>query len=73
VLLDRGWPATEISLSDARAMFETNFFGIIGINQTFLPLLRKAQGTILYVGTAGAISPVPWLSVYTASKVALYA
>ena len=39
-------------------MFETNFFGIIGINQTFLPLLRKAQGTMLYVGTAGAISPV---------------
>ena len=54
-------------------MFETNFFSVIDINQTFLPLLRKAQGTIIHVGTVGAIAPVPWLSVYTASKAALYA
>jgi 1-acylglycerone phosphate reductase len=54
-------------------MFETNLFGVIDMNQTFLPLLCKAQGTIVHVGTVGAIAPVPWLSVYTASKAALYA
>lgn len=68
----RSGPATEISLVTARAIFETNFFGVMDINQVFLPLLQKAQGTIVHIGSCGSIAPVPWLSVYDASKAALY-
>lgn len=66
-------PATETSLDVARATFESNFFGVIDVNQTFLPLLCKAHGTIVHIGSVASIAPVPWSSIYCASKAALYA
>lgn len=60
-------------LATARAIFDTNFFGVMDMNQTFLPLLRKASGTIVHIGSLASIAPVPWQSVYCASKAALYA
>lgn len=41
----------EIDLAEARATFETNLFAVINMCQTFLPLLKKAQGTIVQIGS----------------------
>ncbi|KAI4125356.1 MAG: hypothetical protein LQ347_005399, partial [Umbilicaria vellea] len=66
-------PALDISLSEARATFETNLFAIMHICQTFSPLLIRAHGTIVQIGSVAAIIPYVFGSVYNASKAALHA
>lgn len=65
-------PATEIDLAEARKTFETNFFAVISICQAFLPLLIKAKGTIVMIGSVAGIIPYVFGSVYNASKAALH-
>ncbi|KAH3607853.1 hypothetical protein KXV38_002950 [Aspergillus fumigatus] len=65
-------PATEIDLAEARKIFETNFFAVISICQAFLPLLIKAKGTIVMIGSVAGIIPYVFGSVYNASKAALH-
>ncbi|KAK6811407.1 hypothetical protein RU639_012871 [Aspergillus parasiticus] len=62
----------EVDLAEARATFETNLFAVINMCQTFLPLLKKAQGTIIQIGSAAGVIPYVFGSVYNASKVALH-
>lgn len=49
-------PAMEASLDDARLTFETNFFSVICICKTFLPLLIRAKGTIVQIGSVAGVS-----------------
>ncbi|KAJ9194352.1 hypothetical protein DTO164E3_5330 [Paecilomyces variotii] len=65
-------PAVEAQLSEARQTFETNFFSVILMCQTFLPLLIKAKGTIVQIGSVAGIIPYVFGSVYNASKAALH-
>lgn len=45
----------EVDLAEARGMFETNFFAVIAMCQTFAPLLIKAKGTIVQIGSVTAV------------------
>ena len=55
-----------------REVFETNVFGALATTQTFLPLLRAAQGRIVMVSSvAGVLGGVPTMGAYAASKAAL--
>ncbi|KAJ5895419.1 hypothetical protein N7495_007110 [Penicillium taxi] len=65
-------PAMEVELAEARQTFETNFFAVITMCQTFLPLLIKAKGTIVQIGSIAGIIPYVFGSVYNASKAALH-
>jgi NAD(P)-dependent dehydrogenase (short-subunit alcohol dehydrogenase family) len=76
--------ASNVSLDEVRAVWETNVFGVIAVTQAMLPLLRKAPAARIVnvssgVGslTANADSAFPWRSifgpVYPASKTALNA
>ncbi|KAJ5824295.1 Glucose/ribitol dehydrogenase [Penicillium robsamsonii] len=65
-------PAMEVELSEVRQTFETNFFAVITMCQTFLPLLIKAKGTIVQIGSIAGIIPYVFGSVYNASKAALH-
>ncbi|RAQ47632.1 short chain dehydrogenase/reductase [Aspergillus flavus] len=62
----------EVDLAEARATFETNFFAGINMCQTFLPLLKKAQGTIIQIGSVAGVIHYVFGSVYNASKAALH-
>ncbi|WP_020653057.1 SDR family oxidoreductase [Massilia niastensis] len=56
-------------LSDARAMFETNYFGTMRVTQAFAPaLLRNAPGAILNVLSIASWIAGPALAAYSASK-----
>ena len=66
-------PATDVPVDDARACFETNFFGVISITQSFTPLLIASKGLIINIGSIAAIVPYVFGSVYNASKAALHA
>ncbi|PYH47249.1 SDR family oxidoreductase [Aspergillus saccharolyticus JOP 1030-1] len=65
-------PAMEAELSEIRTTFETNLFSVIYICQIFLPLLIRAKGTIVQVGSVAGIIPYVFGSVYNASKAALH-
>lgn len=49
-------PAMEVELDEARYTFETNFIAVIAMCQTFLPLLIKAKGTIVQIGSVAGVS-----------------
>lgn len=45
----------DASLDDVRMLFETNVFGVIGVTQAMLPLLRESPaGRIVLTGSSGA-------------------
>ncbi|GAA3431352.1 SDR family NAD(P)-dependent oxidoreductase [Kutzneria kofuensis] len=57
-------------LTDARALFETNFWGALTVTNAFAPALRANRGTVLNV-----LSVLSWLAIgdaYSATKAALW-
>lgn len=64
--------AEETSLADARALFETNFFGVVRMTNALLPGMRgRRQGRIINVGSLAAWVGEPGEAFYAASKSAL--
>ena len=65
-------PAIEAEESEIESIFNTNLFAVMRLCQTFMPLLRQAQGTIVQIGSVAGVIPLAWGSVYNASKAALH-
>jgi short-subunit dehydrogenase len=64
----------EVSLARVRGLFESNLFGALRLTQLLLPgMRRRRQGLIVNVASFAGVTPVPFLSVYAASKAALIA
>ena len=62
----------ELLLEDYRRQFETNFFGVIGITQAILPIMRaQGRGRIINLSSISGKMGFPALSPYVASKHAL--
>jgi short-subunit dehydrogenase len=60
--------------SVVRELFDTNFFGTISCLQAVVPTMRKSGGgTIINVSSVAGHIPVPFMSLYCASKFALNA
>ncbi|KAJ9619681.1 NADPH-dependent 1-acyl dihydroxyacetone phosphate reductase [Taxawa tesnikishii (nom. ined.)] len=66
-------PASEMDLSEVRAMFDVNVFGVMEVTQAFIPALIQAKGTIVQIGSLAAVMPYVFGSSYNASKAALHA
>jgi short-subunit dehydrogenase len=57
-----------------RDLFETNFFGTIACMQAVAPAMRKSGGgTIINISSVAGHIPVPFMSLYCASKFAVNA
>lgn len=54
------------------SVFATNFFAVVRLCQTFMPLLRRSRGTIVQIGSVAGYFPYAWGSIYSASKAALH-
>ncbi len=62
------------SIVAARALFETNTLGSIAMAQAVLPQMReRGAGVIVNVTSSVTFSPLPLLSIYTATKAAVNA
>ena len=62
----------ETSISEAKEIFEANFFGALRVTQSLLPLFRKQQsGHIIQISSHGGIKAFPGFGIYNASKFAL--
>ena len=64
--------AEETSIDEAKAQFETNFFGAVRMVNAVLPAMRKAgTGKIINIGSLAGITAIPFGGFYTASKFAI--
>ena len=62
----------EVEESQARQVFETNFFGLLSVVQAALPHLRaQASGHIINISSIGGFTGTPGYGLYNASKFAV--
>jgi NAD(P)-dependent dehydrogenase (short-subunit alcohol dehydrogenase family) len=62
----------DVSIEDARAQLETNFFGVLRVLRAVLPGMREARaGRIVLVGSLAGRAPIPFQAHYSASKAAV--
>jgi NAD(P)-dependent dehydrogenase (short-subunit alcohol dehydrogenase family) len=67
-----GGAIEEATLEEAKAQFETNFFGVVRMVKAVLPVMRRqGNGQIINISSLAGLAPVPFLGVYSASKSAL--
>src|SRR6266480_3192647 len=64
--------AEETSVTEAKAQFETNFFGVVRMVNAVLPAMRKThRGKVINIGSLAGITAIPFGAFYTASKFAV--
>ncbi len=70
-----GAASEELCLEQVRALFETNFFGVVQMINAVLPIFRaQGAGQIINLSSAaGLLTTPPFFSAYAASKHALEA
>ncbi len=64
--------AEESSIEQARAIFDTNFFGIVRMIRAVVPHMRKqGSGRIINIGSVLGFLPMPYGALYAATKHAI--
>ncbi len=62
----------DTDISEAKALFETNFFGALRVCRATMPTLRASGGGhIINIGSLGGVVGLPFSGIYSASKFAL--
>jgi NAD(P)-dependent dehydrogenase (short-subunit alcohol dehydrogenase family) len=68
-----GGPIEYLAVEEWRRQFEVNVIGQMETTRQMLPLIRKAQGRVVLVGSIGGRWSTPFIAPYNASKFALEA
>lgn len=68
-----GGPIEFVSVDAVRRLFEINVFGLLAVTQACLPLLRRARGRVINMGSIAGKSVSPYVGPYCMSKHAVEA
>jgi NAD(P)-dependent dehydrogenase (short-subunit alcohol dehydrogenase family) len=61
--------AEESSMDQVRAIFDTNFFGIVRMTRAVVPHMRgQGSGRIINIGSVLGFLPMPYAALYAATK-----
>jgi NAD(P)-dependent dehydrogenase (short-subunit alcohol dehydrogenase family) len=63
-----GGPIEFMPLDELRSTLEVNLIGQVAVTQPFIPLIRKAKGTIVFIASIGGRVASPFMSPYNTSK-----
>jgi NAD(P)-dependent dehydrogenase (short-subunit alcohol dehydrogenase family) len=64
--------AEESSIEQAKAIFDTNFFGIVRMTRAVVPHMRhQGGGRIINIGSVLGFLPAPYMALYAATKHAI--
>ncbi|KXG51394.1 Short-chain dehydrogenase/reductase SDR [Penicillium griseofulvum] len=66
-------PVSDLSIPDAKKLFDLNVWSYLAVTQAFLPLLLKSKGMIVNNTSVASLCTVPFQSAYNASKAAMAA
>jgi NAD(P)-dependent dehydrogenase (short-subunit alcohol dehydrogenase family) len=66
-------PLEYVPLDALRRQLDVNVVGQVAVTQVFLPLVRRARGRIVFMGSIGGRLSTPFLGPYCASKFAIEA
>lgn len=71
--IGRGGPIEYIEIDEWRQQLDVNVIGQVAVTRTMMPLIRKATGRIVMVGSIGGRWSTPFIAPYNSSKFALRA
>ena len=63
-----GGPIETTPLEEYRDVLEVNLIGQIAVTQAFLPLIRRAKGSVVFISSIGGRVASPFMSPYNSSK-----
>ena len=64
--------AEESSIDQTKAIFDTNFFGIVRMTRAVVPQMRhQGRGRIINIGSVLGFLPAPYMALYAATKHAI--
>ncbi|MFJ2985076.1 MULTISPECIES: SDR family oxidoreductase [unclassified Pseudomonas] len=66
-------PLLDGGVEAMRQQFETNVFAVIGVTRALFPLLRRARGLVVNIGSVSGVLVTPFAGAYCASKAAVHA
>ncbi|PYH38148.1 SDR family oxidoreductase [Aspergillus neoniger CBS 115656] len=64
-------PLLEADLDRAKAVYEANVWGLLGLIQACSDLLIATKGRIVDMSSVGAVVNTPWIGIYSSSKAAV--
>lgn len=64
-------PISDMSISEAKKVFDLNVWSPLAVTQAFLPLLLESKGMIVNHTSVGSLISIPFQSAYNASKAAM--
>ncbi len=64
-------PFSDISIAQAKELFDLNVWSYLAVTQAFLSLLLKSKGMIVNQTSSASVIVVPFQSTYNASKAAI--
>jgi 1-acylglycerone phosphate reductase len=64
-------PVSDLSIPEAKKLFDLNVWSYLAVTQAFLPLLLKSKGMIVNQTSVASVVTIPFQSAYNASKAAM--
>lgn len=60
----------DTSYEEMKSQFNTNFFGVMHVTNSFLNMLRESKGIIINISSVAGVLSIPFQGIYSASKAA---